>query len=723
MKTAKILQMIDSENNNISPEVGVDSIYFETPSLDGKAYIRNPIYPTLLIYTGDAVDNTNSSFYTSKVSIIQKKQGDISLWSIDVENKVLDSDLATENFVNTIKNNINSSILNINNSIASIKTNVSTNTNSIVNINKILNTNFPDSSFKNITFDINQCDSSLNYSEVVPLGYDTREPATNVEANLTAYLEVSINNNFGDKSISSSKWRPISELRNKLLKSDTSTINFNFKYLDSSVKNNIKNIQNLTSFTNVIKSDVSILKSYIPNGSLNSSNNSSTYVIRYSIYNGNFIKTWAPYNSNSGSTTYDDTAILNDIALLKAADAVMDTSINLLEHNFINISNTSNTIKIGNTLTSGDLNSLEMNIGNNSYSNSIKLTNSENDVSINGTNGKSTIIETADKILIKVSDDKTPNGKYENTISSSSNIIEINSKKTKFNIADVDFIGNNGTVSINDGSIVFYDNSGNQKLSINPNNYQYTDEKLVKTNWIKISSENSIKVSSKTIIPYLGIFNKNAVIQTITGQTGGGKILSSGNFIKNIFERQTTFGYLNYDNNSLYYLTSLYAYRAENINNNYSGTITLPSSLTYETANNKMFENNGTAFSLCSGWYVYNHLYNYNFYDNINLDTPNDIYSDTTYGGNISDAINFTDNTKQYFTPKSIEQDLYFCVYVYHFNNGVIDGGPYRVWHRWGSGDGNQKIACISNSEKFGIYNRNINLFIGKVNDLFLLNF
>ena len=85
----------------------------------------------------------------------------------------------------------------------------------------------------------------------------------------------------------------------------------------------------------------------------------------------------------------------------------------------------------------------------------------------------------------------------------------------------------------------------------------------------------------------------------------------------------------------------------------------------------------------------------------------------------IEETTEFTN--EQYFTPKSIEQDLYFCVYVYHFNNGVIDGGPYRVWHRWGSGDGNQKIACISNSEKFGIYNRNINLFIGKVNDLFLL--
>ena len=38
MRTAKTIQLLDANNNNVSPAVCIDSLYFELPGNDGNMY-------------------------------------------------------------------------------------------------------------------------------------------------------------------------------------------------------------------------------------------------------------------------------------------------------------------------------------------------------------------------------------------------------------------------------------------------------------------------------------------------------------------------------------------------------------------------------------------------------------------------------------------------------------------------------------------------------------
>lgn len=133
MKTSKSLQLLDVQNNNISPAVGVDSIFYEKT----KDNITNR-YPLTFIseLTTSGVENSMTSLdYISFVSINVLDGVDSSVYSIDVKNY---PQATIKNWlgINTLENGINR----LDTSVNSNATNIGTIQNHIKTIDDSINT-------------------------------------------------------------------------------------------------------------------------------------------------------------------------------------------------------------------------------------------------------------------------------------------------------------------------------------------------------------------------------------------------------------------------------------------------------------------------------------------------------------------------------------------------------------------------------------------------------
>lgn len=95
MKTSKSLQLLDTNNVNISPVVGVDSIFFEETSDDGKAVKRKKLSDKLILFEKNGEINIETKTYDDVIAdgggvIIDvsskaiKSSSDVSLYSLSV---------------------------------------------------------------------------------------------------------------------------------------------------------------------------------------------------------------------------------------------------------------------------------------------------------------------------------------------------------------------------------------------------------------------------------------------------------------------------------------------------------------------------------------------------------------------------------------------------------------------------------------------------------------
>lgn len=126
MFTAKNIQILDSNNNNISPAVGLQSLYYEEE--DGQRIYRRPIYNSVVLTDSSSyvVDSAAAPNFICDVSIEEKEKAGVKVKVARVVKHTLQGNVVDTSFLNSSLNIVNSSILEVKNSITTINSSLST---------------------------------------------------------------------------------------------------------------------------------------------------------------------------------------------------------------------------------------------------------------------------------------------------------------------------------------------------------------------------------------------------------------------------------------------------------------------------------------------------------------------------------------------------------------------------------------------------------------------
>lgn len=538
------------------------------------------------------------------------------------------------------------------------------------------------------------------------------------------------------------------------------------------INNNTKNISTISGNINDIEANLNIYNTYILHNSedniINTAEgietaaegetNTNWYIQYYYDNNKNVTADFSRDRSNDVDTLQNNNIIINSsiklidasikmldsslkiidasIKFIDASIKIIDTSIDLLTHPFITISNETKDISLGNNTF---LSNFRMCVRNNDVSSYINVLPNKIDISVNN------------------------------------NKISIDNISTNFINNEIDFTGDKRIISVLDGSIVFKDLNNNTLLTIDPCTFVNQEEKLISTNWIKLSNDINIEIlgdnisKSETIkLNKLENFRSDNYINEIYYKNSGAADVVKNNLISNIFINQNFYGY-NIENDptgasikNIY--TTLYAYQPKIQN----GKTIIDISIEPETKyTNLMFDSsNSTKYILCkdslaTGWYVYNHIYSYLYnvadFQGVGttycLTAPNDVSTNNILLNDSAVSITHINNNKFLAETSSVINSGIYCMYLYYFENGEIKYGPYRLFYNTENtfkllnnlaettitstvinssvltnmnnmyNSLYKNLALSSIAEKFDINNVNKNLFITDVSDLFLYDF
>lgn len=719
MKTSKILQMIDPENNNISPEISLDSVYYEVRQSDladsSNPYLRKPVWPEIVMCDKGGPSFADSGKAFSSIDLHQEDRGDISVWVASVTEVEIDSSVASVNFVasevNKLKVSANAAIQNVSNNVYNVSANVST-------LKKSLNNVFSPSGYPRNGVSLFS-DASLSYPLIKHIDADRDIPAAVSEGQVTVFLTSTLSS---AGNIVNSSWISAADIRNMMGAADASVSNYNFSLLcdiAEAAEEDASMAYEKAWEAETLAADLSAAVNARWPGAISDKTDTALHVLTYSYYNGVFTPSWGNYVTGSGSTAYDDNDVRNLISIANSSISVINASINAMTYPFVSVSKTAATVKLGAGVTSAALNSLEINTGSTQTANSLKFKAAGNDISVNGVSGKSCISQQQASVTVKVSSDATPDGNYSDT---DSNVLTVTPSQTI--VSKSLKVGGNSSqpsVSISSGNISFFAaGSSYSYYTLNPaSGMDAYESKTIVTQWIKTSALISVSGNVQTVAAG-SLFTAGNIITNITGVTSSYTDNIHGNlaaidgdaanyFMQDCFWRIPMEGFTHAGQAPV----SLYAYRAAK----------LPGEAVSDQKSGKMFTDINLT-SAADGWYIYAKpfidVYSYNTVSSQACRRP----ADCSFSNSDKNLV-FYGN---YIGPAKAGEDIITCIYAYYFTEGAITGGPYRIWARWGAGHNTERKVSGSYGVKFGpatpdsnIINRN--LFIGSVNDLFTKTF
>lgn len=126
MFTAKNIQILDSNNNNISPAVGLQSLYYEEE--DGDRVYRRPIHTSVLLTDSSSYleDSSMVPTFVFDVSIEEKVKAGVKIKEARFVKHNLKGHVVDSDFLNSSLGVVNSSIIEIKNSITNINSSIET---------------------------------------------------------------------------------------------------------------------------------------------------------------------------------------------------------------------------------------------------------------------------------------------------------------------------------------------------------------------------------------------------------------------------------------------------------------------------------------------------------------------------------------------------------------------------------------------------------------------
>lgn len=125
MKTAKITQILDAQNNNISPEVGIDSVFYEE-ELSQNTIVRQPFAQHVVLYKSDEASQQEVNNSASEFSVVKIKDsslGNSSYKMIEIQQHKLSSNIAEVEQVKNVDRRVDNqdvSIRSLQNSIRNL---------------------------------------------------------------------------------------------------------------------------------------------------------------------------------------------------------------------------------------------------------------------------------------------------------------------------------------------------------------------------------------------------------------------------------------------------------------------------------------------------------------------------------------------------------------------------------------------------------------------------
>lgn len=778
MKTAKIIQMLDAQNNNISPEIGIEGVYYEQEN--NGVYERHAFFNDVLFKDDynekEVIPNTIADIKIEEVST-----GDISINKVNITRYKLDSSIATTN----ITDQLSADIHNIQDEYSSYISSINVSINGLENI-------FPKVPYRKTLSD--------NINNLIPyitsLNDDSSlyDEENNYSSNKVYMPSVFVRNLKSNYSAYDSSYVSLVELKRMFFEKDASIINNNFNILndfayevaDYAYNSN----KSLSRSVNQINSSIKNIKL-----SISGINTSINYIENYLIPNENYLKfsedsssyrgvlvgSFSNPDSSDNIATYQQGTMqwvpLSDITgnstiVTSYDDSIIKQRLSVLEDklsNFIDIEtlDNDNNVLIGNSDNAKhnvNANYFHVYVGSNSLVGNSYQKNSSNYQSLimcqetednedkaycllsknnygtynNGYEYETFIKQTRDSIELSTSTyGKTATFSILNTSIGSS--VKLENESAKIELSDA----SNGIIL--DGNVYFnqlINIANNASIYYKENKYNIDDlfkananskERIIKSNWIKLSDDNttnSFSMDSSTIFINGVQATKNQVSDIITYLNKGilQKLRKKNIKPSYIIGRQLT----------------LYAREKARIFGKIQNTSSIKdiySTLDEDILYEKREDVNDTElFDKANGWYMYLKFYKY---DRFTYSNSTIIQDNTVYYNQISlkNCINNSPIKEKYlsnvnnsnydpYNDDTGATDIYF-VYVYHIINGQIDYSNKIVpmlWFMIGDDDYNIPMNLIGEtfnaSEKLNINGNNVipNLFIEKVSDLFNIN-